>query len=73
MSADLHTVTITPSEKLTGLSVPVVFRAGCACGWHYGPNALKWTALAVQDHYVSAGLTNGRGLLKDVEVSDVAP
>jgi len=44
-------------------SVPFVFDASCACGWHQGRNAWKWTALAIQDHFAAGGLTNGRGLI----------
>lgn len=56
-----HTITVT--AKPHGGSVPVVFTATCTCGFRYGPNAFKWTALGVQEHYQAAGFTNGRGLL----------
>lgn len=59
-----HLVTITPRPHVG--SVPFVFEASCDCGrWTYASNAYKWTALAVQGHYVEAGLTNGRGIFHE--------
>ena len=59
-----HIVTITPAPfTVPDGSVPYVFDAWCNCGWAYPRNAYKWTALAVQDHYVGWSLTNGHGLL----------
>lgn len=67
-----HTITIEPQWARVGVSVPVLFRAHCSCGrWHRGPNAPKWTLLAIQGHYVEAGLTNGRGLIRDVIASGI--
>jgi hypothetical protein len=65
-SAHIVEIHATPTSGPPAHSIPFTFTASCSCrGIELSHNAIKWTLLAIQEHYTEVGMTGAKGNLVD--------